>query len=312
MKVCLAGEGAQGMTYMQALQAVDGVEVAALAGGLEADTAAFAEQWNIPFWSLDLEACLSCENIEAVILATPSQVHVAQCELALNMGKHVQVEIPYALNLADAERLAGLVEGAGRVGMVAHTRRYSRAPREILRRLRAGELHLHHIVSETYFFRRTNENRFGKERTWVDDLLWHHGCHVVDMIYWLFDDPNMEVWGQVGPDHADLGIPMDLTIGMRDRAGRLATAALSFNNHGRIEVSSRFIGEEMTLHLRASRLSDHEDNEVVVNDDADAFVQQNREFFAAIREGRNPLTSFEACLPTMVLLDKIQRSIDSV
>jgi 2-hydroxy-4-carboxymuconate semialdehyde hemiacetal dehydrogenase len=311
VKICLAGEGAQGLTHMQALQSIPGIEVATLAGGVEADTAAFAEQWNIPFWSLDLEACLAPDDVAAVILTTPSQVHAAQCELALNKGKHVLVEIPIALNLNDALRLVELEATTGLTCMVAHTRRYSRAPQEIYRQLRAGELHLHHIVSETYFFRRTNENRFGKARTWVDDLLWHHGCHMVDLVYWLLQDPDMHVWGQVGPDHSELGVPMDLTIGMRDQHGTIATAALSFNNHGPIDISTRFIGEQASFQIKGRGLIDHEGNEIASDDYADAFVQQNLEFFTAIAERREPLSSFKACLPTMSLLDKIQRTIDA-
>ena len=308
MKVCLAGEGAQGLTHMQALRELGGIEVVTLAGGLAADTAEFAREWSIPHWSLDLQTCLAQPGVDAVIITTPSQVHAEQTELALSMGKHVLVEIPMAVNLEDSQRLAQLEIETGCVCMVAHTRRYSPVMREIYRRVHSGGLQLHHIVSETYFFRRENMNRFGKPRTWVDDLLWHHGCHVVDFLHWLFEEPDISVAAQFGPAHAELGIPMDLTFTMRSKSGCLVSAVLSFNNHGPIEITQRFIGEGETLRVENRKLLDHEGTELVAEDYGATFVVQNREFFDAIAAHRKPMTSFEACVPTMAILDRIERA----
>ena len=79
------------------------------------------------------------------------------------MGKHVLIEIPMGMSLAESERLAALEAQAGGrlVCMVCHSQRYSRGFREIKRRLARRELTLHHIVQQTYFLRRKNENRFG-------------------------------------------------------------------------------------------------------------------------------------------------------
>src|SRR5687768_1258993 len=118
MKICLAGEGAMGTNHMKALRAIPGVEVVTLAGGIEADAAAFAREWGIPHHSLDLRSCLQQPGVEAVLLATPNPVHAEQAMLALSMGKHVLVELPMALNLADSRRLAEREEQTGLVCMV--------------------------------------------------------------------------------------------------------------------------------------------------------------------------------------------------
>ena len=310
MKICMAGEGAQGLTHMQALQQIPAVEVATLAGGIEADAAEFAAEWKIPHYSLDLEECLAQDGVEAVILTTPNQVHADQTELALNMGKHVLVEIPMGLNLEESQRIATLEEKTGLVCMVCHTLRYMPCNREIHRMVQSGELHLHHIVQHTYFFRRENTNRFGKPRTWTDDLLWHQACHAIDFIYWLFGEAEMKAWAQAGPDHEKLGIPMDISIGMRSSSGCLVTSGMSFNNHGPIAGDYRFIGEENTYLMASGTLQDWQGNPVALPA-ADSCVEQDREFFDAIARGRQPLTSCAACLPTMGLLDRIQKSIDS-
>ncbi len=312
MKICMIGEGAQAETHMKALQDIDDVEVVTVAGGIEADMEAFASKWNISHCSLELEDCLAQPGVEVVINTGPSQLHVEQTRIAIEHGKHVLLEIPMALNLADSEALVELERGSGLTCMVCHTRHYTTGLRELKRRLLEEEVHLHHIVCQTYFFRRVNLNRFGQPRTWKDDLLWHHACHAVDMTRWLLDDDEMSVWAQVGPDHPELGIPMDLSVGMKSRkTGVIATIAHSFNNHGEIQTPMRFIGEEETYMFVGGVLSDHEGNEIASGNMQDAVVRQNTEFFTAIKEGRAPETSFANCLVSMRYLNEAQRTIDA-
>jgi len=310
MKICLAGEGAQGHSHMQALSKMDGIEVATLAGGLEADTAAFAREWKIPHYSTNLEECLEQPGVEAVILGTPNQLHAAQAIRALAMGKHVLVEIPMGVTLKEARQVVEWEERTGLVCMVCHSQRFSSLFQEVHRRVHAGELDLHHIVQQTFFFRRENINRFGKPRTWVDNLLWHQAGHMVDMVYWLLDDPQMIAWGQAGPIHPLLGIPLDISIGLRSAGGCLVTAAQSFNHHGPIQGVYRFIGEQATLVASKGKLQDHEGREIPLIPGG-GVIEQNREFFAAIRQGRKALTSCSACLPVMEIIDRIQQAIDS-
>lgn len=309
MKICIAGEGAQGNNHMKALSQMDDIDVVTVAGGIEEDTAAFAREWKIPHYSLDLEECLGQDGVEAVLLLTPNQVHAEQAITAMNMGKHALVEIPMGLSLEESKAVAAKEEETGLVCMVCHTKRFGGGEKEIYRRLRAGELHLHHIVQQTYFFRRTNTNMFGKPRTWTDELLWHQACHFIDLVYWLLDDADMECWAKAGPDHPELGIPMDITLNLRSKSGVLITGAYSFNNHGPIQGSTRFIGEEESFLLAKGALTDHEGSEIPT--EGAGLADQDREFFNAITEGRKPLTSCKACLPTMDLLDRLQKSMDA-
>jgi 2-hydroxy-4-carboxymuconate semialdehyde hemiacetal dehydrogenase len=308
MKICIAGEGAQGKNHMTALSQMDDIEIVSLAGGLEEDSAAFAKEWGIPHYSLNLEECLNQDGVEAVVLLTPNQVHAEQAVLAMDMGKHVLIEIPMGLTLAESEKVVAKEEETGLVCMVCHTKRFGGGEKEIYRRLRAGELHLYQIVQQTYFFRRTNTNMFGKPRTWTDELLWHQACHFIDLVYWLLDDADMEVWAQAGPDHPTLGIPMDITLGLRSQSGVVVTGAYSFNNHGPIQGSTRFIGEEESFLMAKGGFTDHQGNEISTQ--GGGLADQDREFFNAIAEGRKPLTSCKECLPVMDLLDRIQKSMD--
>ncbi len=292
---------------MQALAAIDDVRVVTVAGGIEEDTRAFVDKWQIPHCSLELEDCLAQPGVDAVINTGPSQLHVEHTKLALAHGKHVLLEIPMALNLRDSIELTELEQSSGRVCMVCHTRHFTTGLRQLKHIIDSGDLHLHHIVVQTYFFRRVNLNRFGQPRTWTDDLLWHHACHAVDMTRWLLEDDAMSVWGQVGPLHPTLRIPMDLTIGMKSpRTGAIATIAHSFNNHGEIQTPMRFIGEEATYQFVGGVLTDHEGTVVASGNMQDAVVRQNLQFLRAIRTGSEPETSFRNCLKSMEYLNDIQ------
>jgi 2-hydroxy-4-carboxymuconate semialdehyde hemiacetal dehydrogenase len=310
MKICLAGTGAMGVIHAKALAKIDGVEIVAIAARTEASAASFANEWKIPFASDSLEACIDRPGVDAVILTTPSDQHAEQTLLAFSKGKHVQVEIPMALSLADSERMLAASRSAGKTLMVTHTRRFSAPHREIKRRIREGTFHLHHLVVETYFFRRTNLNMHGQPRSWVDNLLWHHGCHSVDIAQWVLDDGEWDVWGQKGPDHPELRIPMDLTVAMKSRKGPLFSMAMSFNNKGPFGGFYRYIGEEDTYKVYRDAMTDSEGKEVAL-DPMPAFDRQDIEFVSAIREGREPESSGASCLPSMKLLDRIDRAMNS-
>jgi 2-hydroxy-4-carboxymuconate semialdehyde hemiacetal dehydrogenase len=309
MKIALAGTGAMGVIHMKALQKIEGVEVVSIASRTEESGKAFAGEWKIPFHSTNLEAVIDRPGVDAVILTTPSEQHADQTVLALSKGKHVQVEIPMALNLPDSERMVAAAKKAGKVCMVTHTRRFSPTHREIKRRIKEGTFHLIHMVVETYFFRRTNLNMHGQARSWVDNLLWHHGCHSVDIAQWLVDDPTWNVWGQKGPTHPELHIPMDLTVAMKSKQGPLFSMAMSFNNKGPFGGFYRYIGEEDTFKVYRDSMTDSDGKEVAL-DPLPAFDRQDIEFVGAIREGREPESSATSCVPTMALLDRIDKAME--
>src|SRR5262245_42826182 len=310
MKICLAGTGALAAVHAKALKKIDGVEIVSVNSREPASGKKFAAEYGIPHSSIDLTECLDRPGVDAVILTTPSSMHADQTVLALTAGKHVQVEIPMSLNLPDAERIGEAARSSGKICMVTHTRRFSSPHREIRRRIQDGTFHLHHMVVETYFFRRENTNMLGQPRSWVDNLLWHHGCHSIDIASWILDAPNFSVWGQKGPDHPVLGVPMDLTVAMKSPKGPLFSMAMSFNNKGPFGGFYRYIGEEDTFKVYRDSMTDSAGKEVAL-DGVPAFDRQDQEFVGAIREGRQPESSAESCATTMALLDRIDKAMST-
>ena len=311
VRFILAGEGAIGRKHMAALQRIDGVEVVALAGGIADDTAAFAEEFGIERWTLDLGEALA-SDADAVILATPTQMHAAQAVQVMRAGKHVLVEIPMADNLADSSELVRVQEETGVTAMVCHTRRFNPSHQWVHDRIVRGELTLQHLVVETYFFRRENRNAMGKPRTWTDHLLWHHSCHTVDLFGYQTGEPITAGWAQQGPKHPELGIAMDMTIGMSVPSGALCTLSLSFNNNGPLGTFFRYICDNGTYIARYDDLVDGYDNPVDLSGVAisnDGIELQDREFISAIAEGREPNASVNQALGAMETIDMLEKTL---
>jgi 2-hydroxy-4-carboxymuconate semialdehyde hemiacetal dehydrogenase len=312
MQVVLAGEGAIARKHVAALRRIDEVELVGIVGGNPADTAAFSDEHDIPHHTLDLSEALARPEVDAVVLTTPTQLHATQAIQIMEAGKHVLVEIPMADNLADAEAVVAAQERTGVTAMVCHTRRFNPSHQWVHGRIAKGELTLQHLVVETFFFRRENKNALGKPRSWTDHLLWHHACHTVDLFQHQTGEVPTRVWALQGPAHPELGIAMDMSIGMQAPSGALCTLALSFNNDGPLGTFFRYVGDSGTYVARYDDLVDGYDKPIDVSgvaSSSDGIELQDREFVSAVAEGREPSTSVARCLPTMQTLDRLERTL---
>jgi len=313
VKVALAGQGAFGVKHLEALANIDGVDVISLAGGNAAGTQEVAKTWNIPHWTTDLAETLAIPEVEAVILATPTQLHASQAEQVMRAGKHVEIEIPIADDLADAERIAQVQRETGMIAMGGHTRRFNPSHQWIHDRITAGELNIQQMDVQTYFFRRTNTNALGKPRSWTDHLLWHHACHTVDLFQYQTGETASRAVGVQGPIHPELGIAMDMGILMKVPAGAICTLSLSFNNEGPFGTFFRYICDKGTYLARYDDLFDGNNNKIDLSGVAvsmNGIELQDREFITAIRENREPNASVAQCLTAMQTLDRIERTLD--
>jgi 2-hydroxy-4-carboxymuconate semialdehyde hemiacetal dehydrogenase len=297
---------------MAALRRMDDVEVMGVAGGDPGGTASFAAEFEIPRHGLDLAEMLDEPGVDAAILTSPTPVHATQAIEVMDAGKHVLIEIPMADCLADAEAIVAAQQRTGVTAMVCHTRRFNPSHQWVHRRIAAGELTLQHLIVSTLFLRRENKNALGQPRSWTDHLLWHHACHTVDLFLHQTGEIPAKAWAQQGPPHPELGIAMDLTVGLQAPSGALCTLALSFNNDGPLGTTFRYIGDTGTYIARYDDLVDGYDKPIDVSDvdvSTNGVENQDREFLAALREGREPAASVAQCLPTMQTLDRLEQSL---
>ena len=314
MKIVVAGEGAFGIKHLEALQTIEGIEVASLAGGNPLQTAEIAGRFRIPHWTSNLAESLALPGVEAAILATPTQLHASQAEQCMRAGKHVMVEIPMADNVADSERLVKVQKETGVVAMAGHTRRFNPSHQWIHRRIKAGELKVQQMDVQTYFFRRTNINAAGKPRSWTDHLLWHHACHTVDLFQYQTGESVSQAHALQGSRHPELKIALDMSIGMKVPSGAICTLSLSFNNDGPLGTFFRYICDNGTYVARYDALLDGHQKSIDVSQvdvSMNGIELQDREFFAAIRQHREPNASVAQVLPAMHTLGRLERMLES-
>ena len=139
-----------------------------------------------------LQAALSRVEADAVVVVTPPHLHTAQCLEAVRAGKHVLVEKPFTMDLAEAKQVMAEADAHGVRVAVCQNARYS-----------AVNVTIHRIVKEqvygkaafglmTKFGWRPGVHHSGKVR---HSYLWERGIHDLDTLRFLFDAQPTQVWG---------------------------------------------------------------------------------------------------------------------
>jgi 2-hydroxy-4-carboxymuconate semialdehyde hemiacetal dehydrogenase len=309
IKVALAGAGAFGIKHIDGIKNIDGVEVVSLIGRELPKTQEIAAKYGIQHVTTNLADSLALKEVDAVILCTPTQMHAAQTIQCMQAGKHVQVEIPLSDSWKDAQAVMDVQKQTGLVAMCGHTRRFNPSHQYVQKQIAAGKFHVQQMDVQTYFFRRTNMNALGQARSWTDHLLWHHAAHTVDLFAYQCGSPIVKANAVQGPIHPTLGIAMDMSIQLKAANGAICTLSLSFNNDGPLGTYFRYIGDTGTYLARYDDLFNGKDEKIDVSQtdvSMNGIELQDREFFAAIREGREPNSSVAKVLPCYNVLHDLE------
>jgi 2-hydroxy-4-carboxymuconate semialdehyde hemiacetal dehydrogenase len=312
MRIALAGAGAFGIKHLDALTAIDGVTVTSVVSRRLEQAREVADRFGAAHVSTELADALARDDVDAVILCTPTQLHAAQSIAAMRAGKHVQVEIPLADSWADALDVARVQEETGLVAMVGHTRRFNPSHQWVHHRIAEGALAIQQMDVQTYFFRRKNINALGQPRSWTDHLLWHHAAHTVDLFQYQTGETVTIANAVQGPIHPELGIAMDMSIQLRTETGRICTLSLSFNNDGPLGTFFRYICDNGTYIARYDDLVNGKEEPIDLTQVAvssNGIELQDREFVAAIREGRQPNSSVSSVLDCYRVLGKLEQQL---
>lgn len=313
MKILMIGQGAFGCKHLDALQNIDGVEVVSIVGGSEESTKAVAEKYGIPHYTTDLTEGLAQPGVEAAIITSPTPIHAKQAIEVMRAGKHVMIEIPMSDTLQDAQAICDVQTETGLVAMAGHTRRFNPSHQYVHNKITAGEIKIQQMDVQTYFFRRKNLNALGQARSWTDHLLWHHACHTVDLFAYQTGEKIVQVQALQGPKHPELGIAMDMSIGLKSESGAICTLSLSFNNDGPLGSFFRYICDNGTFIARYDDLFNGKEEQIDVSKvdvSMNGIELQDREFIAAIKEGREPNASVHQALAAMQVLDQLEQCLE--
>jgi len=314
INIALAGAGAFGQKHLDALKLIDGVKVTSLISRDLDKTGEVAAKYGIGHVTTNLDDSLARSDVDAVILCTPTQMHAEQALACLKAGKHVQAEIPLCDKLEDGQAVVALQQKTGLVAMCGHTRRFNPSHQYVHKKVKAGEFNIQQMDVQTYFFRRTNMNALGQPRSWTDHLLWHHAAHTVDLFQYQTGSKVVKANAVQGPIHPTLGIAMDMSIQLKAENGAICTLSLSFNNDGPLGTFFRYIGDTATYIARYDDLVNGKDEKIDVSKvdvSMNGIELQDREFVAAIREGREPNASVRQVLPCYEVLDQLEKQLQA-
>jgi 2-hydroxy-4-carboxymuconate semialdehyde hemiacetal dehydrogenase len=312
INVALAGAGAFGIKHLDAIKLIEDVKVVSLISRDLDKTQEVADKYGIEHVTTELADSLAIKEVDAVILCTPTQMHASQSLACLAAGKHVQVEIPLCDVLKDGKDVVAAQRAAGKVAMCGHTRRFNPSHQWVRKKIVGGGFAIQQMDVQTYFFRRTNMNALGQPRSWTDHLLWHHAAHTVDLFAYQCGSPIVKANAVQGPIHPVLGIAMDMSIQLKAANGAICTLSLSFNNDGPLGTFFRYIGDTGTYIARYDDLFDGKEAQIDVSKvdvSMNGIELQDREFFAAIREGREPNASVAQVLPCYEVLNSLERQL---
>ena len=314
MKIALVGAGAFGEKHLDGLRNIEGVEIASVISRSAEQAADVAARYGAPHSGTDLAEALALPEVDAVILCTPTQMHAAQAIACMRAGKHVQVEIPLADSWEDAQEVLKVQEETGKVCMVGHTRRFNPSHQYVHNKITAGELNIQQMDVQTYFFRRKNINAKGEPRSWTDHLLWHHAAHTVDLFAYQAGSKVIKANAIQGPIHPELGIAMDMSIQLLAENGAVCTLSLSFNNDGPLGTFFRYICDNGTYIARYDDLVDGRENAIDVSQvdvSMNGIELQDREFVAAINEGREPNSSVAKVFDCYRVLYELEQQLNA-
>jgi 2-hydroxy-4-carboxymuconate semialdehyde hemiacetal dehydrogenase len=312
VRIALAGPGAFGIKHLDGLKNIEGVEITSIIGRELPKAQEVAQKYGAKHVTTNLDEALARPDVDAVILCTPTQMHAEQSIAAMKAGKHVQVEIPLCDKLEEGKAVVAVQKKTGLVAMVGHTRRFNPSHQYVHKKIEAGEFNIQQMDVQTYFFRRSNMNALGQARSWTDHLLWHHAAHTVDLFQYQTGSRVVKANAVQGPIHPNLGIAMDMSIQLKTESGAICTLSLSFNNDGPLGTFFRYIGDSATYIARYDDLFNGKEEKIDVTKvdvSMNGIELQDREFIAAIREGREPNSSVAQVLPCYDVLDQLERQL---
>jgi 2-hydroxy-4-carboxymuconate semialdehyde hemiacetal dehydrogenase len=313
MRIALVGAGAFGEKHLDALKGIEGAEVAVVVSASHEEAHKLAAKHGIADVSDSYDDVLKRDDIDAVILTTPTPLHGRQAIQAMDAGKHVEVEIPVADSWAEAQAVLAKQQETGLVCMVGHTRRFNPSHQWVKKKIDAGEFTIQAMDIETFFFRRKNINAKGEPRSWTDHLLWHHSAHSIDIFQYMTGAKVVKANILQGPRHPELGIAMDQSIQLKTDRGQILTLALSFNNDGPLGTFFRYIGDTGTYIARYDDLVNGKEEPIDVSQvdvSMNGIELQDREFIGAIRDGREPIGSVASVIECYRVIGELADSLD--
>lgn len=200
IRIGVVGTGTIANAHATALKNYPGGEITAIFDVLGDRARAYAEKWDVPFVASSLEELLKRDDVDAVIVCTPPFAHADPTIKALEAGKHVLCEKPFALDPREAERMVQVAERSGRFLACASARnRVTAAQRRARAMMESGELgDVYHVRWSRWRFRGRPGHHIFPESKWFLDMgragggaMMDIAVYQIDSVLWMLGNPRV-------------------------------------------------------------------------------------------------------------------------
>jgi predicted dehydrogenase len=290
VRVALFGCGWIQDFHARAVRACGG-EVVAVANHREESALAFAERHGIARVTTDWEALASASDVDAGVVATPNALHAPQSIALLEAGKHVMVEKPMALTVAECDAMVAASHASGASLMVAHCWRFHDDVRAMRDRIASGELG--DVVKTRGYGVHAGwgpSGWFAQRALAGGGALPDMGVHAIDTARFLLGDPEPDrVCATIGTRYGDYDVDDDgiLLISWSNGTNSIVESGWWHPHKEGLEAETEVYGTGGYARI-FPREEPSEDYEHCTQP---MYTAQMREFLGAIADGRPPRPS---------------------
>jgi 2-hydroxy-4-carboxymuconate semialdehyde hemiacetal dehydrogenase len=282
-------------------------------------TERFAAKYGYKKWTTDLDEALNDPEIDIVIIAGPSESHAEMALASLEHGKHTLVEIPIAMNLESAERVVVTAEERGLTLGVVHPMRFRQERLPVAERVRAGQERVTHTHGRFFIHRLQNIGATGLQRSWTDNILWHHTTHLIDFGLWMVSGGDMatadgrvrDIYCFMPPVEPRTGIPMEVVLVVETTDDQSIVCTGSYYSTQRIydmlvvsDHDSYYVDE-----LRSTLTTGEGERPIPTEQENAELIAPD--FVEAVAQGREPAVPGWSVLPAMRVLHRAQEIWDA-
>ncbi len=187
----MIGLGKMGLSHLAIVRAHPQVNLVAVCDTMTYLTDVLTKHTGLKCYD-DFDRMLESEQLDALLVSTPSKLHAAMVEKALQKGIHVFCEKPFVLSVADGERLVSLAESKQLVNQVGYHYRFVGAFQEAARIVQSGALGtVHHVRAEAYgpVVLRPKGGTWRSAKGEGGGALYDYACHAIDLVNYIAGVP---------------------------------------------------------------------------------------------------------------------------
>ena len=313
LRVGIIGCGGIAGSHLHSIGELDCIDVVAMADTLPERAEQYAKEHGAERWYDSNEALLADPNVQAVHVCLPHDVHHAVCLQAAAAGKHMLVEKPLALSVAEAEEMIAAAEANNVKLMVAHVLRFRTVHREAQRLIREG------AIGEPRSVMRRRAGRVNHESLppWHADpkqignfCIFGFGTHEVDLILWTLETEATRAFATGRVINPVWGNQDDVITILELANGAMASYVQSMNVHVGV-YDCAYVGTKGSLFVAGNTLDLEGDVRELPNQPGGGMTDQIEEFARACLEDREPESGARDCMRTQRALEAMWTSVQT-